>query len=1285
MEKKKRKKAHYDGAARPDGWDGKKTSGAYFDEDWAEDDYFEGEAQQDGTMTETGWLDSDAKEAGLGYEEADKGQEEEQEQDKYREWEGASNPGPCLLEKDKTGDGWVWNWPLETHGEGLLAAGTGKLETKGAEASFAETEAPESETQECETPECETQECETPECEMQKSETHEIEIEMQKSETQKCKTQKCETQKYETQKSKTQEIEMQEEEGFLDEEEEEDEELKNRYLGKRYDENAEEVDICHIGEEYAEDIEEDYIDETEEEYAESAAWGYIDEDGEENVKDANRERADETMEGCAEERRKDCLPGCERAHTVDEKKDDRAGHGQRDTEEEYLDEEEGEFEEEYDGSAEKEKEIGGKTKEESDFLYGEENDLGETYQDASEEDKESYREHCLEEKTDKKNPNSQRKKGKASPYTAVYRDKQENRKNRRARKGRQIKEYRAARQKKTLPYRIRNIDIMDHIVASAGVLILAGAIVMGTVYANAQMAAVQVASFAEVGMQMEGIAVIGESGLLAMTHAQNEKAAVAEAEAAEEAAVVKEYEEKELYAEGSISVEMRLSSVQKDLKIKFVNKETGKLISSVPFAVTVVGEDKKSYVLKDEDMDGIIYQANAVPGNCQVAMMEVEDVKEYSISTQSVAVTVKDTIEYKKVDVADEIKKESEVNAAAEDTRRNPSGESGLKDTVGFVESTKEVTEKPAGADTEKKPDGKGQGTDAAGAEKGNGAAGAEKDKGEENTASLDGNAGAAGSVQTISYEEISKDKITDPAAAFVEEGGANQAGDGADPAQPAVFLNRTEAKVLTNHTIQLSADVKGLEEKSVTWVSDNNAVATVALDGTVTGVSEGTAVIMVICNGDNNLTALCTVKVQTEPSADYNTKLSDNDGNALYVMEAEGKYREAVYADYYTVDKFYFITQTGQDNQGQEGQPSEGQDNQGQENQPPEGQPSEGQDNQSQEGQPSEGQENQGQEGQDNQGQENQPPEGQDNQGQEGQPSEGQDNQGQEGQPSEGQDNQGQEGQPSEGQDNQGQENQPSEGQPSEGQEPPPEEVRYTGWQTLDGKTYYFDANGNKVTGEQVIQGAKYTFDQDGVLSTASGHMGIDVSRWNGNIDWNAVKNSGVSYVIIRCGYRGSTTGALIEDSMFRSNIQGASSAGLKVGIYFVTQAVNEVEAVEEASMVLGMIGGYHISYPVFLDVEPSGGRGDSISRDMRTAVCRAFCQTIQNSGYTAGIYASNNWLNEKMDAPGLANFKIWMAHYAAEPSYKTTRYDLWQYSAKGKVSGISGDTDLNISYLGY
>ena len=153
----------------------------------------------------------------------------------------------------------------------------------------------------------------------------------------------------------------------------------------------------------------------------------------------------------------------------------------------------------------------------------------------------------------------------------------------------------------------------------------------------------------------------------------------------------------------------------------------------------------------------------------------------------------------------------------------------------------------------------------------------------------------------------------------------------------------------------------------------------------------------------------------------------------------------------------------------------------------------------------------------------------------------------------------------------------------------------------------------------------------------------------------------------------------------MFRTNIQGAASAGLKVGIYFVTQAVNEAEAVEEASMAAGLTSGYHISYPVFLDVEPGGGRADGISREMRTAVCRAFCQTMENSGYKAGIYSNSTWLNEKIDTPGLTDYKIWLAQYMAEPTYTTTKYDLWQYSAKGTVAGIQGETDLNISYLGY
>ena len=242
----------------------------------------------------------------------------------------------------------------------------------------------------------------------------------------------------------------------------------------------------------------------------------------------------------------------------------------------------------------------------------------------------------------------------------------------------------------------------------------------------------------------------------------------------------------------------------------------------------------------------------------------------------------------------------------------------------------------------------------------------------------------------------------------------------------------------------------------------------------------------------------------------------------------------------------------------------------------------------------------------------------------------------------------------------------------------------KYTGWQNIDGKTYFYTKDGEPVKGEQVIQGAKYTFGTDGAMMTSSGTLGIDVSKWNGNIDWNAVKNSGVSYVIIRCGYRGSTTGAMIEDPKFKTNIQGALNAGLKVGIYFFSQAVNEVEAVEEASMTIGLIKKYKITYPVFLDVEYSGGRADGIDRNTRTQVIKAFCETIKNSGYTPGVYANKTWLNSYMNAGELNSYKIWLAQYNTAPTY-SGKFDMWQYSSKGKVGGIGGNTDMNLSYMGY
>ncbi|MCR5251757.1 MAG: hypothetical protein K6E50_14255 [Lachnospiraceae bacterium] len=255
--------------------------------------------------------------------------------------------------------------------------------------------------------------------------------------------------------------------------------------------------------------------------------------------------------------------------------------------------------------------------------------------------------------------------------------------------------------------------------------------------------------------------------------------------------------------------------------------------------------------------------------------------------------------------------------------------------------------------------------------------------------------------------------------------------------------------------------------------------------------------------------------------------------------------------------------------------------------------------------------------------------------------------------------------------------------------------EYVYTGWQTFDGVTYFFDKNGNKVTGDQVIQGVSYHFNSDGSLANSNvgtvkngeGIMGIDVSKWNGTIDWNAVKAAGVNFAIIRCGYRGSSTGVLVEDPTFRYNIQNAQAAGIKVGLYFFTQAVNEVEAVEEASMCLSLASGYSVSYPIFIDTEftvGKNGRADGIDRATRTAVCRAFVETIRNGGYAGGVYSSKSWLGPMVDIGSIGGAKVWLAHYTSKTDY-AGHYDIWQHSSKGTISGIKGAVDLNWSYMGY
>lgn len=197
------------------------------------------------------------------------------------------------------------------------------------------------------------------------------------------------------------------------------------------------------------------------------------------------------------------------------------------------------------------------------------------------------------------------------------------------------------------------------------------------------------------------------------------------------------------------------------------------------------------------------------------------------------------------------------------------------------------------------------------------------------------------------------------------------------------------------------------------------------------------------------------------------------------------------------------------------------------------------------------------------------------------------------------------------------------------------------------------------------------------------TGVLGIDVSKWQKEIDWDKVKNEGVDFAIIRCGYRGSVTGSLVEDPYFEQNIKGARAAGIKVGVYFFTQAVNEVEAVEEASMVISLVRDYELQYPVFIDTEGAGGNGraDSLNVEERTAVCEAFCATVKNAGLEAGVYASRNWYNNKLTANTLESYAIWLAEYRSVPLYQGY-YQMWQYTSKGKINGINGNVDLNVSY---
>lgn len=229
-------------------------------------------------------------------------------------------------------------------------------------------------------------------------------------------------------------------------------------------------------------------------------------------------------------------------------------------------------------------------------------------------------------------------------------------------------------------------------------------------------------------------------------------------------------------------------------------------------------------------------------------------------------------------------------------------------------------------------------------------------------------------------------------------------------------------------------------------------------------------------------------------------------------------------------------------------------------------------------------------------------------------------------------------------------------------------------------------DAESEDTEVNDAVEDADSTEVKTAKKSDGKTRFGIDVSKWNKQIDWAAVKEDGVDFAIIRCGYRGSQSGALVEDPYFKENIKGANDNGISTGLYFFTQAVTEVEAVEEASMVLKLCQEYNVEYPIFIDTEGAGGNGraDTLSKEDRTAVCAAFCETIESAGYISGVYASRNWLDQNLDVGILNDYETWLAEYRSNPKYGG-KYTMWQYTSNGSVNGIEGRVDLNLSYLGY
>ncbi len=235
---------------------------------------------------------------------------------------------------------------------------------------------------------------------------------------------------------------------------------------------------------------------------------------------------------------------------------------------------------------------------------------------------------------------------------------------------------------------------------------------------------------------------------------------------------------------------------------------------------------------------------------------------------------------------------------------------------------------------------------------------------------------------------------------------------------------------------------------------------------------------------------------------------------------------------------------------------------------------------------------------------------------------------------------------------------------------------VMCTGWQYIGSYRYYFGSDGVMRTGTQTIDGKTYTFLSNGKLKVTVA-KGIDISKYQGTINWNQVASSGdVDFVMIRAGYGKYTSQ---EDPLFESNYNACKSLGIPVGAYWYSYATTVAEAKAEAKACLEVLSGKTFEYPIAYDIE------ELSSLQNADAIAQAFCEVLEEAGYYVILYSYKSALETYFSSSVTSTYDVWVAHTGVSATTYSGDYTMWQYSFTGSISGISGDVDLDYCYIDY